>query len=94
MKPRSKVNPDRRTQATIIEVITITEMVAATIVEVEVEVEEVHQILDAVEVIILRVKNKKTSCGIPNTQKSLPWFQNVQHDTSCFDLNFKGEGIR
>ena len=34
-------------------------------------------------------KNKKTPCGIPNTQKNFMWFQNIQNDTLCFKLNYK-----
>ena len=45
-------------------------------------------------IINYKVKNKKVPCDKPNTQKSPPWFQNIQHDPSCFELNCKGDGIR
>ena len=35
------------------------------------------------------VKNKKAPRGIPNTQKIPLWFQNIQNDISCFELNYK-----
>ena len=38
-------------------------------------------------------KKQKSSYDKPNIQKSPKWLQNIQHNTSYFELNCKGDGI-